>query len=68
MPRITTPGTIQLHLTLDEPAYQVLRQLTPSKKTLGRTLNRLLYAEQARQEERDRLEQRLAPVGKGDEA
>lgn len=48
-------GKAVINVTMDREAAELLRQWAPGGKDLGRLIARLVYAEQARREERQRL-------------
>jgi hypothetical protein len=59
-------GKAVINVTMDREAAALLRQWAPGGKDLGRFIARLVYAEQARREERQRLREK-ALVAMSDE-
>lgn len=53
-------STVPVTLSLDRHAYELLREMAPSRKTYGVWLSSLVYAEHARREERVRERERVA--------
>jgi hypothetical protein len=60
-------GKVVLNLTMDREAAALLRQWAPGGRDLGRFMARLIYAEQARREERQRLQETLMTAFSGDD-
>lgn len=55
--------SVVVNITFDREAIEILnRYCPPGRKGTGRLLGRLLYEHAARQEERQRLQQRLVSV------
>ena len=46
---------IAVTITLDHEAAAILDTLAPSRKTMGKTVSRLLHSEMVRREERDKV-------------
>ena len=77
MPKVLRPGqfykdrpegTTMLTVSLDREARDILTELSPHKKALGHVISRLLHAERARVEERQRIRQLLtAEEAKGEQ-
>jgi hypothetical protein len=59
MPRRTVTGSLQVNLTLDERAYDLLQRYAPNRKSYGRFLSTLIEGydqSQKRNELRQRIE------------
>ena len=62
------PGVVPVNLTLDKDAYELLQQQAPAKKAYGRFISRLIYEHCVRQEERQRVRERMvAALGEEEE-
>jgi hypothetical protein len=55
-------GVVPVNFSLDREAYELLRQLSPTRRSYGKFLSRLIYEHQARQDERARLQQQQTAV------
>ena len=51
-----------VNLRVDEEAVEILKRCSPSPKTRGRFVARLLYEHQARLDERERIAKQLTEV------
>jgi hypothetical protein len=61
------PDILPFNIRLDREAVQVLRQHCPKgTKGVGRFVSRLILEERARQEERQRLRERVATALEGE--
>jgi hypothetical protein len=52
-----------VNFALEREALDILRRYSPSPRGYGRFLARLLYEEEARRQERQRIREQLAAVG-----
>jgi hypothetical protein len=58
-----TADRVPMQLVLDRETALLLNELAPNKKARSAYFTRLLYAEKARREERQRMQQFLAGAG-----
>jgi hypothetical protein len=63
---VTDRNTVAKNFTIDLAAAQLLEELAPGRKQLGRYISMLIYQEYSRREERARLKAALTQAWQDD--